>query len=629
MRSFLLSCLCAASVTLPLITWPAPAAADPTKVRILPGDAPDVADGRFDRLLPASKEFMVEMRLADLHIDPKREASGTLFIWPSAEHPCGESVPPEGVKQRYELGMILGGTDSDRVLTAAVPALQIGQEFCFKTMVTPTIDKDTLALVARSTAQHIVGQLAARPDAGANACAGVDIPAAFTAALRDQARLDCAIPEGHPGGPKRGADCAGAARHASDVYALGGVSTCVEAAVKARQRSEAQRVLHLLDTARGSMVDRLRTLAPLERLDQPIVVLDNGTVALAAELIQPPTSKPEALQTLKRAAEQLEARRGGAEPWAMALRNLREALKSAGDDAAVKKAVESARADAGKLRKKSSFPLEIWDKKQSKLLPLAEYLAHPDTVRAAEVLAQIKDMAGAFPPPGRQPNVDALAGVLRDVQDLDARLDAAENALSQATTELNDARTKLEKALESAFNDDRVRQQIQVVLGSVNVRARTGRGISTTDANKNYASPDFGVMVGLPSGGLAHDVWFLPYAGLNIYFTPVDRAITPGELTGTTAQKVAQRLSVMVGTTLWAPPLSGRTVNRPIGIGNFPVLGLGCRLSQFMHLTGALVFYDLTDKNPASAGHKLYVAPSLGGGVDADIVQLLTNVLNK
>jgi hypothetical protein len=119
----------------------------------------------------------------------------------------------------------------------------------------------------------------------------------------------------------------------------------------------------------------------------------------------------------------------------------------------------------------------------------------------------------------------------------------------------------------------------------------------------------------------------MPYIGLNLYFIQVDRTIPVDELTGTAWQQFRQRFALTIGTTLTAPGLNGRTVNKPLGVGNYPLVAIGVRMTPYVRAAGGVVVYDLADKNPASAGHSLRPAPFVALSLDADIVKLFTDKL--
>src|SRR5262249_55140214 len=148
-------------------------------------------------------------------------------------------------------------------------------------------------------------------------------------------------------------------------------------------------------------------------------------------------------------------------------------------------------------------------------------------------------------------------------------------------------------------------------------------GEGTTPSAANFASVDVGALLAFPSGGTASDQWFIPYLGLNLYLTAVDRTVPLTELTGGTWMKVRQRLSLTIGMTLAQPSLTGRTVTPPFA-GHFPIAAVGARLTQFTRLLGGVVFYQIDDANPASARHQLVVAPFAGASLDIDVVHLLT-----
>lgn len=153
------------------------AAADPQVVRMLSfGKNPKNASYqvRFDRDPPAGEEFIIELRLRDFPRLLGAEASGRLDVWPAVESPCEQ--PPEAkrrVKQHHALGMTLAGEGAEAALSARVPALQVGQTFCFAVDVRARLEEAALLEIAQAAAGKMARDLLAAPDCreGASAAA--------------------------------------------------------------------------------------------------------------------------------------------------------------------------------------------------------------------------------------------------------------------------------------------------------------------------------------------------------------------------------------------------------------------------------------------------------------------------
>jgi hypothetical protein len=185
--------------------------------------------------------------------------------------------------------------------------------------------------------------------------------------------------------------------------------------------------------------------------------------------------------------------------------------------------------------------------------------------------------------------------------------------------------TKLQsfKAAIPGMFTDVVRTAVVVSVMDINLSSVAGQGATPSAAN--FGSVDVGAFIAFPSGGSqsATDVWLVPYLGLNIYTTPVDRTIDLGQLTGTWLDRVRQRVSLTVGVTLSAPSLAGRTLNTPF-LGRYPVIALGFRTSSYSRVTAGTTIYNIADANPASAAHNLVAAPFVGAALDIDLIHLLT-----
>ena len=150
----------------------------------------------------------------------------------------------------------------------------------------------------------------------------------------------------------------------------------------------------------------------------------------------------------------------------------------------------------------------------------------------------------------------------------------------------------------------------------------TARARSASAAN--YVSPEAGIALGgSPLGG----VWALLYAGLNIYFAPVEREIPLGDLVGSDWDIFAQYFSLTIayaGNT--APAISGGTVEGAFGDG-LPGVGFGVRLAQFVRVSALSFFYYARPNSPLSQERLLSVALCASLSIDADVVALLTKAI--
>jgi hypothetical protein len=196
----------------------------------------------------------------------------------------------------------------------------------------------------------------------------------------------------------------------------------------------------------------------------------------------------------------------------------------------------------------------------------------------------------------------------------------ANEAEQKASATLAPALQAFKTAIPSTFTDA-VRTAIVVTAMNITLDGVAGEGATPPAAN--YGSADAGAFVAFPSGGAQRDVWLVPYLGLNLYSTPVDRTITLSELTGSWLDRLRQRLSLTIGVTLSTPSIAGRSLSAPF-LSHYPVVALGLRLSNYSRVTAGAVIYDLADANPASAAHTLVAAPFVGAALDIDLIHLLT-----
>jgi hypothetical protein len=204
----------------------------------------------------------------------------------------------------------------------------------------------------------------------------------------------------------------------------------------------------------------------------------------------------------------------------------------------------------------------------------------------------------------------------------------AQKSLSDATKkEADDKKTDdadssaLLAALQAMFTSSSFASGV-VVTDAYSANGMPGQG--TTPAAANYASVDAGVLIAGPSGGTTSQPIIVPYLGLNVYFTPVDRTIPVSQLAGTWAMRnVWQRVSLTLGSSLATPSVPGRSLSAPFA-GVYPIAGVGYRLTQFIRVSAGAIFYTMADINPASGAEHLSAAPFVAGSLDIDVIHLLT-----
>jgi hypothetical protein len=584
-----------------------PAAAEVPRVRVLPAmslaPAADPAPREvfLDRGIPASTDFTMELRLGDLHISPTSEASGVVYVWPSNEQPCKDGFPYSGKKQSYARAMILLGTGADRSLVANLPALQIGQNFCIHIDVHAAISEPELGFVARSAAKSLVS-LALKESCQLTAS---NFAGALSVPLKRLFGNDVGIQK--------------AAEFALAHYGSTHAQRCTEATNASTKLKGDEDGWKKLQKSVQQRLAKLRGYSGLpDRIGEPLVILANGTPSSPSQLITPKTA-PDAV---REAAMWLEQH---AMSGTVAFARWSELLKAFASD--MEKAGGDARKQRDAFTRSSSRAKEL---RQAQLAPLAfwngtELMALKDLVPSESVISQLATLEnfGLLKSTDTKP----LRDKLREYVDADAQCSMAAKTVATDTLASKTADQAFEDGLYASMTQDDVRQRISVAVSDLTLANLAGQ--NSTPNTGNYASVDLGITIAAATGGTSMEFWILPTVGLNLYGTSVDRTIPLSQLTGTTWQQVRQRVGLTVGTSLTAPGLPGRKVNKPIGFGNYPFVGIGVRLTQYLRINGGLTFYDLSDVNPASAGRSLRVAPFLGTSLDADVVEMLTKVVKS
>ncbi len=150
-------------------------------------------------------------------------------------------------------------------------------------------------------------------------------------------------------------------------------------------------------------------------------------------------------------------------------------------------------------------------------------------------------------------------------------------------------------------------------------RSPAARGSARTGDADNFATPVYGVAVGVPLHG--GDPWLFTYAGVHIFIEPVERSIPFDQMVGGT---VAQRLSVFVGA-LTSDPGGVRNARVSPGLGGaYPGLGIGWRVTQHLAVDVIAFVYTATDDDPLNDRQTLGATVAGGLTAELDIVQWLT-----
>jgi hypothetical protein len=560
------------------------------------GGGAAVPDGK----LPASKDFLLRYPMpADTE-----DAAGILRVWPRAEGigasatDCGQPPEPSAAVQTYTFSMLLAGDSPSKYLQAQVPPLQVGQTFCFQVTVTRSLSKAEFQGMSKVAAKAMVDAMFSAPHA-IGECYGNDAASlrAFERALDSALRaMNVAV-----------GDISLPAQLAFNHYVDHQAGQCRAMVAAHGKRIDVEEIkkarLRVMQLRRE--VDGLPTLQPF---GSPLVKLADAVIP-AENVLELGLADPE----LVKAEMQLRARKGGDAQWNTVLdawADVLAELAAAAPDQ--KKATLANIRTRIKDRKLPGPPsLELWNGKAFVSLDSFK----KERLQEAEALAS-KTFLFARSPAAAKQWVDLFSRIVQAQQESTALEQDFEARETEATTR----RTEFQTVLANALATEDVRRNLVRVMLPAHAAPVAGAG--ETPFVGNFASPDFGVLLAFPG----FDTWALPYVGVNVYFTAVDRTISPVRLTGTPGQKFLQRFSLTLGVTLSDPSTPGLSIKEPV-LNQYPVVAAGYRLTQYTRIVGGALFYTIEDPNPASAGTTLRVSGFVGASIDADIIRILTKSL--
>jgi hypothetical protein len=141
--------------------------------------------------------------------------------------------------------------------------------------------------------------------------------------------------------------------------------------------------------------------------------------------------------------------------------------------------------------------------------------------------------------------------------------------------------------------------------------------------NKFSIVPDFGFVVMYNGGNLVDNSSFVPYAGFNINFRPINKDIPFRELRYKT---LLYRLSFMSGITLTSIAIPNK--RKDLFASTSLLTGLGFRLTNEVKIIGGTVWFRKNDTNPFSDQYKLGLSPFLGVSIDLELQQLFGGIKN-
>ncbi|MDI1442475.1 hypothetical protein [Polyangium sp. 6x1] len=571
-------------------------------------------DGRFDKALPSGEPFRVEVSIKDLPRRVDGEAFGTLDVWPklATGNKC-KLTGDDDIPQHHKLALIASGEGDNVVLKAEVPALQIGQEFCFLFDVRARPSAATVQQIASLAAEALVDDVLAD-------CTTASTDDAFAKALNkgiEAVKLEKEVkPE--------------SASRAHVRFQLEGSEACRAAAKLAKDEDAQGDEIERLGGEHDKLVKNLATLDVPEGLQVPMFADAGFLVPIDRLLVKnvDPNKLAAALQQLKvrisdpAYLDQKTIHQG----WIRLLEDFRDALaKADADKAAVDKAVADAKAEAKKLPAPELPEVFLVDK----FIPLRAILeaakkpdGMPDGFKPLPIAGQIRDMEQAYKDDKKIAQLELWVKNLRDIASVEKSLEEARKERKETHAKAIAARKELTKKLVDAMNIADVRHDIEQNVGHVDTEYKLGR--AKTPPVGNIAAIDVGAALAIPIDA-ATQPWLVPYTGINFYFTPIDRVIPVGQLVGSW---FLQHVSLTVGITLTAPTLPGRTL-KPIMFERYPLIGAGIRWNNYSRVSLGTIMYQIADRNPASTDTDLGFAPFLSGSFDGDVIDLLNKAIKK
>ncbi len=487
--------------------------------------------------------------------------SGYLELWPKLNDAC-EAVRPD-IRQSHSIALTLAQVDGRPTLVGRVPALQVDLEYCLQLHTHLGLSSGQLGAVAARSTAALRGKMLGSGTACADA-QPADFEVALTSALADSKLQADHVSE------------AAAAAHAEFVAKVGDACSRLfevdKLNLEKRKLGEAALARHEAEKAIDAFAEKLNPFA------SPLVLLDKAPVP--AETLLAAGADP---AKQRDAAAQLRARYPD---WAEAL-------------GGVKKGKLTAPAD-----------LELWDGE--------------GFVKAADLPRRdpaITDMAIKILrlAPKSAANAKLLA-LFERARDRRLDIEAAEKRIGEGEVAAAKLKEDLSKALVAAFSVSGVAHALRSPDRPAFTAPATA-GLGETPNKLNYASVDLGILAA-PTG---FAVWFLPYAGLNVYLVAVDRTIGLHRLSGSWLRRALQVLSVTLGATLAAPGAPGYSVQAPF-LSTYPLVGVGARVANFVRISGGALFYVLGDADGLSQRKSLNASFFFGASLDLDLVELLTKV---
>lgn len=572
------------------------AAAD-TTVRL------DPVSSRFDQRIPSSSAFTL-----DVPVPGKDLIRGELEVWPAR---AGECKPTSDRRQHYELAMVASGTDADRVLRATVPALQVDTRFCFGVRIARGLDDVAAVGISSSAVADVLQRIPLEV-----ACRDVDalrstLISELSAAVGRATSINLETRQLAVRSASPTSDAVGrAVVQGLDLQTM--CSTVLTASGAAEVASKAAEQAKV-DRAAFTALDPVKPVAllgtNLVKARLPLWVSGSGTtteIRRFVDVLDQETSLAAAAQAL--------------EPISAELADLlRDMQPATADRKAIRAAFKAA------LAKRDPQPATLVYSSGGTLLQIAlddlfAPSAGPALAARRKILLENLDLlkrqfaAYALDDANAKPWLAALA----QLHNLDLAYQAANRELAAKL----DARDAARQAFATKLKERLVSVDVRGLVISVStVQSAQNIAAPATDTGASSVAADIGVLFALPIGVDRnrddYKPWLVPYAGVNIYASRVDRTVSFDELVGA---RWRQRMSLTLGALITRPDINGKSISMPfLDSGVVPVAAIGVRLTSFTRFTVGGFLFDYNDPNPATTTTHRAGAVWIGLSIDADV----------
>jgi hypothetical protein len=566
-----------------------------------------------DRSFPAGAPFRVR-----LPIDEPGQVTAKFEIWP-LEDASSCAKPNTASPQYQKIGMSAGKSGEDNYVEANVGRLQVDTSYCYRVTGTTRLARPILRALAHRAADSII-----RSVEFASAQDKVSLPTAICTA-EITAELFAKV-FGEALEKERLVGTTDGAAKLAYAYWYGGSSDNKNPEGPTRCEDYVGAVRKTVE--KDTIDDQIKET--LAKLDKPELDLTDNSAPLVAfkkadgvfELLPADGEPCLADDKIDLCIAQLDRRRKLSNWVAVWIDKLKELKPLKADQRKTK--LEATRPSIPQNAADRPLEIHIGDgafiKYRTYIVTIRNAGVNAVSVQPIEVARQL----GLLPLRSPGTDVKLQQDYLKKLAELQKMRGDVEKAKAAALAERVTQRTALKTALVEAFaaedgTGEKARGTRHLLNVEFGLKANQGQGgHNATPDPKNYGSIDLGILAAAPfSGGV--DPWIIPYVGANIYFGSVDRSVGFDSMVGNSWQRMRQRISLTIGTSLTAPGVTGRATEGVI-LGRYPLVSLGFRTTQYTRMGIGALFYRLHDNNPASSDVSLRAAPFVSFSLDLDLI---------